>query len=95
MRSAASAALSGDDEGARMLDARAFEEFAPAGVAEIDHVSGLALLGDQRPVSVEGDQRHVLAVEHARDGLPDAAEAADHHVIAQARRPLRRRYRAS
>ena len=38
---------------------------------------------DKRAVGVERDPGHVLAVEHARDRLPDAAEAADQDVIAQ------------
>ena len=39
-----------DHEHARLLGAGAFEEFAPARVAEIDHAAGLALLGTSFPL---------------------------------------------
>ena len=39
------------------------------------------MLGHQRAIGVERDPRHVLAVEHARDRLADAAETADHHMV--------------
>ena len=77
-------AVQRDDEGARTPERRHVRiNLVPAGVAEIDAASLFAIFGHQLAIGIERDPGHVFAVEHARDHLADAAEAADHDMIAQ------------
>ena len=75
--------IDGDDEGAGVRRARAIEELAAAGIAEIDSGAALAVLAHQLAVAVERDERHVLGLEHPGDRLADAPIAADHHVAGE------------
>ena len=73
-----------DNERARMLDAGAFEEFPPAGIAEIDHAGRpRAARATSAPLVSNAIHGTFSLSSTRRDGLPDPSEAADHHVIAQ------------
>ena len=73
----------GQHHRARLVDAQFAQQLGPAGVAEHQRHAGLALMGDELGVVLDGDEGHALLGQHLPHHLPDAAIAGDDHVAAE------------